>query len=65
LLNLIDEAEEIPMNAKVVWLTPRQAQSNRASGIGLQFLEKNSEAKNKIENYLAGILNSNKLTHTL
>ncbi len=65
LLNPIDEAEEIPMNAKVVWLTPRQAQFNRASGIGVQFLENNSEEKNKIENYLTDILNSNKPTHAL
>ncbi|MBN4053265.1 PilZ domain-containing protein [Haliea sp. AH-315-K21] len=65
LLNLIDEEEQIPVNGKVAWITPVQAQANRPSGVGVQFLEKNSEAKNKIENYLAGMLNSNKPTHTL
>jgi len=31
----------------------------------VQFSEKNSEAKNKIETYLTGMLNSSKGTHTL
>ncbi|MDG2091521.1 MAG: PilZ domain-containing protein [Gammaproteobacteria bacterium] len=65
LLNLIDEVKQIPVNGKVAWITPIHAQANRPSGIGIQFVEKNSEAKNKIENYLAGTMNSNKPTHTL
>ncbi|MDC1436034.1 PilZ domain-containing protein [Gammaproteobacteria bacterium] len=64
LLNLLDAEEQIPVNAKVVWITPIQTQANKLPGIGLQFLEKNSEAKNKIENYLGSMLNSNQPTFT-
>jgi type IV pilus assembly protein PilZ len=65
LLDIMDEEEKIPVNGKVVWITPVNAQANRPPGIGVQFSEKNSEAKNKIESYLAGMQNSNKATHTL
>ena len=34
LLNLMDEAEKIPVAGKVIWLTPKGAQGNRAAGIG-------------------------------
>ena len=65
LLDILDEKEKIPVNGRVVWLTPANAQANRPPGIGVQFSEKNSEAKNKIETYLTGMLNSSKGTHTL
>ena len=64
-LNLMEEAEKIPVAGKVVWLTPRGAQGNRAGGIGVQFDKKSSLAKDKIETYLAGALNSDKPTHTM
>ncbi len=65
LLNLLDAEEQIAANARVVWITPIQAQADRPSGIGLQFLEKNSEAKNKIENYLADMKSPARTTWTL
>ncbi|MAM70630.1 MAG: pilus assembly protein PilZ [Gammaproteobacteria bacterium] len=65
LLSLPDEPEKIPVNGKIVWVTPQQAQGNKAPGIGVQFLEKNSEAKSKIEQRLTGLLNSDKPTHTI
>src|SRR5690554_8197329 len=37
LLNLMDEPEKIPVAGKVVWITPKGAQGNRAAGIGVQF----------------------------
>lgn len=46
-------------------MTPRGAQGNRATGIGVQFSKKNELAKDKIETYLAGALNSEKPTHTM
>ena len=55
LLKLIDGEDQIAEIAKVAWITPMQTQADRPPGIGLQFLEKNSEAKKKIENYLAGM----------
>ncbi|ABC29224.1 MULTISPECIES: PilZ domain-containing protein [Hahella] len=65
LLNLMDEPEKIPVAGKVVWVTPKGAQGNRAAGIGVQFNSDDETAKNKIETYLAGALNSDRPTHTM
>ena len=65
LLNLMDETEKIPVAGKVVWLTPRGAQGNRAAGIGVQFDDQDNTATNKIETYLAGSLDSDRPTHTM
>lgn len=65
LLNLMDEAEKIPVAGQVVWVTPKGAQSNRAAGIGVQFSAQDDTATKKIENYLAGIIESDRPTHTL
>jgi type IV pilus assembly protein PilZ len=65
LLNLMDEAEKIPVAGKVVWMTPKAAQSNRAAGIGVQFNDQDDVARSKIENYLAGALQSDRHTHTM
>jgi type IV pilus assembly protein PilZ len=65
LLNLMDEAEKIPVAGKVVWVTPKRAQGNRASGIGVQFNGQDDTASRKIETYLAGALESERPTHTM
>lgn len=65
LLNLMDEPEKIPVAGKVVWITPKGAQGNRSAGIGIQFTEQDTLAVNKIETYLAGILESERPTHTM
>ena len=65
LLNLMDEAEKIPIAGKVVWITPKGAQGNRTAGIGVQFSEEDAVANSKIENHLAGSLNSDRPTHTM
>ncbi|HLV16861.1 MAG TPA: PilZ domain-containing protein [Pseudomonas sp.] len=65
LLSLMDEPEKIPVAGKVVWVTPRGAQGNRAAGVGVQFNETDNVARNKIETYLAGALKSDRVTHTL
>ena len=66
LLTLMEEVEKVPVAGKVVWITPRGAQSNRAAGIGIQFNDINGgAARNKIETYLAGMLKSEKSTHTM
>ncbi len=65
LLNLMDEPEKIPVAGKVVWVTPKGAQGNRAAGIGVQFNGQDETANNKIENYLAGSLDSDRPTHTM
>lgn len=65
LLNLMDEPEKIPVAGKVVWVTPKGAQGNRQAGIGVQFNGEDETARNKIEAYLAGSLNSDRPTHTM
>lgn len=66
LLTLMDEKEKIPVVGKVIWITPAGAQGNKAAGVGLQFSEKDSGvARNKIETYLAGALESDRPTHTM
>ena len=65
LLNLMDEADKIPIAGKVVWITPKGAQGNRTAGIGVQFSEEDAVANSKIENHLAGSLNSDRPTHTM
>src|SRR5690554_6737146 len=65
LLTLMDEAEKIPISGRVVWVTPRGAQGNRTAGIGVQFSEQDAVANSKIENHLAGSLQSDRPTHTM
>jgi type IV pilus assembly protein PilZ len=65
LLNLMDEPEKIPIAGTVVWVTPRGAQGNRTAGIGVQFSEQDATANAKIENHLAGSLDSDRPTHTM
>ena len=47
LLNLMDEPEKIPVAGKVVWVTPKGAQGNRAAGVGVQFNEQDDTATKK------------------
>lgn len=65
LLSLMDEPEKLPMAGKVVWMTPKGAQGNRAAGIGVQFNDTDNTAQRKIETYLAGSLESDRATHTM
>ena len=65
LLNLMEEPEKIPVAGKVIWVTPRGAQGNRAAGIGVQFSDQDNTARSKIETYLAGALKSDRPTHTM
>ena len=66
LLTLMEETEKIPVAGKIIWITPAGAQGNRAAGIGVQFSDQDGGmARNKIEGYLAGALQSDKPTHTM
>ena len=65
LLNLMDEAEKIPVAGKVIWVTPKGAQGNKAAGVGVQFNDQDDVARSKIETYLAGALQSDRHTHTM
>jgi type IV pilus assembly protein PilZ len=66
LLTLMDEPDKIAVSGRVIWITPKGAQGNRAAGIGIQFSEDDGgHARNKIEGYLAGMLDSDRPTHTM
>lgn len=66
LLTLMDETDKIPVAGKIVWVTPPGAQGNRAAGIGVQFSDQDDgAARNKIEGFLAGALESDRPTHTM
>jgi type IV pilus assembly protein PilZ len=65
LLKLMEEPEKIPVAGKIVWVTPKSAQGNKVAGIGVQFTGDETQAKDKIETYLAGALSSERLTHTM
>lgn len=66
LLTLMEETERLPVAGKIIWVTPMGAEGNRARGVGVQFSDQDGGlARNKIETYLAGALQSNRPTHTL
>ena len=65
LLALMDELEKIPINGKVVWVTPKGAQGNWQAGIGVQFSEADFAAVTKIEEHLGTGLVSDRPTHTM
>ena len=66
LLTVMDDKERMPIAGKIIWITPRGAQGNKAEGIGVQFSEQdNGATRNKIEGFLAGALQADKTTHTM
>lgn len=66
LLNLMEETERLPIAGKIIWKTPVGAEGYRAAGIGVQFSDQDGgNARNKIETYLAGALESERSTHTM
>jgi type IV pilus assembly protein PilZ len=65
LLHLMNEPERVPIVGKVVWITPRQAESHRQQGIGIQFDDQEGRAvKDRIEIYLADYQRSDRPTQT-
>lgn len=68
LLHIMEESDRLPIAGKVIWKTPPNSEAHRIAGIGVQFSEKDNksiEARAKIENYLAGALESDRPTHTM
>jgi type IV pilus assembly protein PilZ len=66
LLSLMDDGERLPVAGKIIWMTPKRAQGNRAHGVGVQFsLQDKGATRNKIETHLAGALKSDRITHTM
>lgn len=67
LLTLPESNERLPVAGKVIWVTPTGAQGNRNAGIGVQIADSNEgqTVRSKIETLLAGMLESDKPTHTM
>ena len=66
LLSLMDDGERLPVAGKIIWMTPKGAQGNRAYGVGVQFSSQDKGAtRGKIETHLAGALKSDRITHTM
>jgi type IV pilus assembly protein PilZ len=67
MIQLMDDPAKYPVAGSVVWITPAGAQRNKAQGVGVQFAadETGKVIKQKIEQILAGHLNSSRSTHTL
>ncbi|MCW8955263.1 MAG: PilZ domain-containing protein [Gammaproteobacteria bacterium] len=66
LLTLMEDKERLPVAGKIIWMTPAGAQGNKTAGIGVQFgAQDNGQTRGKIETYLAGALNSDRMTHTM
>jgi len=63
LLSLMDD--RIPVAGKVVWITPKHAEGNRAPGFGIQFDDLEGVANKKIEAILAGSQDFVRPTHTM
>ena len=66
LLTLMADGERLPVAGKIIWMTPKGAQGNRAHGVGVQFAaQDNGATRGKIETHLAGALKSDRITHTM
>lgn len=64
-LRLLDETERIPVAGRVVWVTPKGAQGQRVAGVGVQFSEEDGFVRQKIEQYLDGVQETDYRTHTM
>jgi type IV pilus assembly protein PilZ len=65
-LGFLEETERHRVESEVVWITPKGAQGNKPSGIGVQFTSDNKhQICNKIETLLAGKLKSTQSTDTM
>ena len=66
LLTLWDDPEPLPILGNVIWSTPADAQAKRAAGIGIQFgSEEGENLRARIETLLAGLIKSDRPTHTM
>jgi len=66
LLKLMDDSSPHTVEATVIWITSAGAQGNKTPGIGVQFGDSNKGgAKNAIEQYLGGTLQSDRATQTM
>ncbi|MCB1756753.1 MAG: PilZ domain-containing protein [Gammaproteobacteria bacterium] len=66
LLRLMNAPDPVIATASVIWITPTGAQGNKVEGIGIRFDEEDKGAtRSVIEEHLAGMLESDRVTHTM
>lgn len=67
LLQLLDDPTKHPVAATVAWITPAGAQGGKTRGVGLHFSsdEAGKSLRSRIETILAGMIGSNRPSHTL
>ncbi|NMM27820.1 MAG: pilus assembly protein PilZ [Glaciimonas sp.] len=67
ILSLMDDPNKYPIAGKVAWVTPANAQNNKAQGIGVHFPDDESgkRVKHSIEVLLGSAVHSTRATHTL
>ncbi|MFS6504958.1 PilZ domain-containing protein, partial [Staphylococcus aureus] len=60
-------SERLSVVGKVAWICPTGAQGNHAAGVGIHFNDTPDAevARQRIENMLAGVLNSERPTNTM
>ena len=64
-INLGNNPDPLRVIGKMVWRTPVGAQGRKTPGIGIHFTEDGDSPRHLIENQLAGLLNTDKPTHTI
>lgn len=67
ILALMDDGTKYPIAGKVVWITPADANNNKAQGVGVHFPddEAGQRTRARIEEILGAALRSSRATHTL
>lgn len=67
LLQLMDDPTKHAVAASVAWITPAGAQGGKIQGVGLHFSgdEAGKGLRSRVETILAGLVGSNRPTHTL
>ncbi|MDR2244297.1 MAG: PilZ domain-containing protein [Burkholderiales bacterium] len=67
LLMIKDVPEKLPVQGKIIWVTPETLQAGRIKGIGVQFADNDAghKAQKTIEKILGRHLASDRPTHTL
>lgn len=64
-LSLPGEESQQMVTGKVVWLSPRGAQSGGPAGVGMQFTNESAALSALIEEQLSGLIDSGRPTSTL
>jgi type IV pilus assembly protein PilZ len=67
MVNFLEDKSRLPVQGKVVWVSPMGQMGGRRPGIGVQLCDvaENEEIRNKIETILAGMMDLEIPTYTM